>query len=127
MRIVVGVCLLSVVCMLAAGCGPGGPQRYDISGKVTYGGRPVPAGSVSFMPDTSKGNSGPGHNASIKEGQYRSAPGKGVVGGPHKIRIYGFDGKPVPQLPLGRPLFPPYTTEVDLPTDKSTYDFDIPK
>jgi hypothetical protein len=45
--------------LISAGCGSSGPPRYHISGKVTYGGQPVAAGSVMLVPDTSQGNTGP--------------------------------------------------------------------
>lgn len=127
MRITIVGCLIATIGLSAAGCGPSGPPSYEISGKVTYLGQPLPAGTVSFAPDTSKGNNGPGYNVNVKDGWYCSAPGKGIVGGPYKVKIFGFDGKPVPQFPLGKPLFPPYNTEVDLPAKNSTHDFDIPK
>jgi hypothetical protein len=36
---------------LLAGCGPGGPRLAPVRGKVTYRGRPVTTGTVTFVPD----------------------------------------------------------------------------
>jgi hypothetical protein len=35
--------------LLVVGCGPSGPNRVKVSGKVTYKGQPVPTGSVTFL------------------------------------------------------------------------------
>lgn len=118
----------------SSGCGGGGgPQRHTVSGKVTHQGRPVPAGSVAFEPDTSRGGSGPGAVAEIKDGRYRTARGKGPAAGPHRVRVTGYDG--VPQtidgtpggmfLPEGKALFAPYQTTVDLPSGDSEHDFEV--
>lgn len=120
--------------LLAAGCGSGGAGRLSVSGKVTYQGRPVPAGSVTFEPDASRGASGPGAVAEIKDGRYRTPSGKGPTAGPHRVRITGYDGKPCTLdgtpggmwLPQGKALFPQYQTTVDLPADASAQDFDVP-
>ena len=42
--------LAAVLCMLA-GWSPKPPPRYDLSGKVTYQGVPVPRGYIVFRPD----------------------------------------------------------------------------
>ena len=121
--------------LLAPGCGSGGgPGRLAVSGKVTYQGQPVPAGSVAFEPDASRGGSGPGAVAQIKDGRYHTARGKGPTAGPHRVRITGYDGKPctidgTPDgmfLPEGKALFAPYETTVDLPPDDSEQDFEVP-
>jgi hypothetical protein len=116
-----------------AGCGSAesGPQRYHVSGNVTYDGKPVPKGFITFSPDTSKGNEGPGSGAPIENGTYDTSGGKGTVGGPHRVRIVGYDGVPTTEqgeeLPDGKPLFPPYETTVDLPKEQNhRHDFEIP-
>jgi len=114
------------------GCGQtnDGPQRYQVSGSVTYDGKPVVAGFVTFAPDTSKGNTGPGGGAPIRNGQFRTDAGKGIVGGPHVVRIIGYDGiKTVmegEELVDGKPLFDPFETSIDFPKQDTTHDFVIP-
>ena len=55
--------LLVVACciaMFSSGCGdPSGPKLVAVVGKITVDGQPVKAGTLSFRPDKSKGNSSP--------------------------------------------------------------------
>jgi len=124
-----GVTLAVLVPASLAGCGGNaGPERYDLSGAVTYGGKPVPAGMILFAPDVSQGNKGPGAMVEFVDGRYRTASGKGTVGGPHVIRIVGYDGKPSPggESTAVKPLFTEYKLEIDLPREDATRDFDVP-
>ena len=121
---------LPVLTMLAVGCGGGedGPQRFDIAGTVTSKGAPVPHGFIQFMPDSSKGNSGPAGSATIIDGKFDTAvSGKGTVGGPHQVVISGFDGKAdiENELPYGMPLFSENKSEIDLPKSNHKQDFNI--
>lgn len=122
------VCLALAACGLAivAGCGEEGPTRYQLSGKVTYGGQPIPAGSVTFIPDSSQGNSGPAASVDIVNGMYNTSSGKGHVGGPHILKITGLDGKASDEFPKGAPMFPDYETKADLPKEDGTKDLDVP-
>lgn len=123
--------ILAVAAATAAltGCGDGGPPRYRVSGSATYAGQPIPAGSIVFQPDGAKGNKGPAGFATIKDGKYDTREGgKGVIGGPHQVRIAGFDGVKKEDMPDGAPLFPEFNTDLDLPKDKDFQkDFDVPK
>ena len=123
--------LISLLLAGAVGCHRNsGPARYDLSGSVTYAGKPVPAGQILFVPDASKGNDGPGTAADIRNGRYQTEPGQGTIGGAHVVSIFGLDGKPIPyggvMNPTGSPLFPEYKTQVDLPRQASTQDFTVP-
>jgi hypothetical protein len=108
------------------GCGESDRiPRYDLSGDITYDGKPVPGGYISFRPDGKKGNRGPGASAVITDGRYETGSGEGTVGGPHIAVIHGTDGVPYNtedgyHIPVGRPLFPKYTMRIDLPKDKAT-------
>jgi hypothetical protein len=54
----------------------------------------------------------------------------GVVGGPHRVRIIGYDGVPAKvqgeELADGKPLFPPYETTVDFPRERTEKNFEVP-
>ena len=111
------------------GCGRGtGPRRYDISGQVTYQGAPVPLGEISFDPvDQEYG----GGYASIQDGRFDTSAdgGRGHLGGPHQVRIVGFEGTFDPAQAddaAVSALFSPYETTVELPTGRSTMDFEVP-
>jgi len=116
------VLLLSVFCL---GCGGSGVDRYQISGNVTYAGKPLAAGNISFEPDAAAGNSGPGVSARIENGKYATESGKGTVGGKHIVRITP------PELASGSDTtgavqFETFKTTVDLPKQDAQKDFDIP-
>lgn len=123
--------MVAVMMLLAAGCAQQGPTRHSLSGNINYDGKPVPAGEISFEPDASRGNKGPSAVATITAGKYETAPNFGVVGGPHRARIRGFDGIPV-QLPgetpilQGTPLFEEHVIAIDLPEAATRHDFDLP-
>ena len=52
---VAAVLLVSVGC----GSGPSGPQRYPLSGTVTYDGKPVVRAEIFLAPNDDLGNTGP--------------------------------------------------------------------
>jgi len=114
--------------VLAAGCGPAGPQRYPVSGSVTLDGRPVPGCTLLFAPDVARGNSGPAAFAVGRDGRYETYPGHGIVGGPHLVTLTAFDtpvsesGEPVPFSEI----VPAHQIEVDLPLGPARHDFEIP-
>lgn len=123
-----GIAVVAALGMV--GCSPAakGPVRHAISGAITFGGDPVPVGTIAFEPDAAAGNTGPAGYGDIKNGKYVTQGRFGAVGGPHIVRIEGFD-PPDPADPNAspRPLFREYTTKIDLPRESSKQDFDVPK
>lgn len=121
--------------LLVAACAAERPHRYELSGHVTFKGQPVPVGTIVFVPDESKGNRGPGTSAGIADGRYRTPPGQGTIGGPHKVRLSGYDGwvRPIPgapsgqMMPAGPPLFENVELEVEIPRADATLDFHLPR
>ena len=114
--------LIGGACLAMLGCAEEGPQRYDVSGTVTYKGEPIAAGTVQFVPDAAQGNRGPSGQATIVDGKFdTSTSGIGVVGGPHIVTIQAFDGKAVPELdlPNGKPIFYSYEEKLDLPREEA--------
>jgi hypothetical protein len=113
--------------LFAVGCGDSGPRRYDLSGTVTFDGKPIPAGSIVFQPDTTAGNSGPQGTAEIRDGKYDTAQGgKGVVGGPHVVRVRGLDRAATSEDDPVQELFPEYELKQDLPKESGTVDIQVP-
>ena len=80
-RSVAVVFALGLGLISSLGCGASDPRRYSVSGNVKFGGKPVPAGAIRSAPDAAKDNTGPGTQASIKEGYYETPRGQGTVGG----------------------------------------------
>ena len=124
------ICALVALALTAAvvGCGGDGVARYDVHGTVIYNGQPLPAGTIVFEPDSSKGNKGPQGFAEIRNGEYdTSRSGKGVVQGPQIARVTGYDGHAATEeSPMGTPLFPEYTTSFDVQEGSSELNVDIP-
>src|SRR4051812_38892081 len=105
--------LLAVALVATAGCGS---SSYRLSGKVTFNGKPVPAGRIFFDADARGQNTGASGFADIVDGVYdTSGTGKGVSGGPTVVRIQGFHKEGADDSGFGAPLFGEYTTRVDLP------------
>jgi hypothetical protein len=114
-----------VVSIVAVGCG--GKKQHHVSGKILYGGEPLPAGVIWF--DPAPKNDAPQGYAIIKNGEYNTAQagGRGVNGGAYTIRIEGFDGKPGNELPMGKPLFTDFQQDFELPKADSKQNFEVPR
>ncbi|MFA8019645.1 hypothetical protein [Bremerella cremea] len=88
------------------GCSPRGPEMGEVSGKVTYRGKPLPTGTITFIPET---EGMPRASAEIQEdGTYvaETRPyGRGIPLGKHRVMISAvIDHGPNQQV---EPLLPP--------------------
>lgn len=91
------------------GCGDGGPKTAPVHGRITYKGKPVPNGSIVFIP-----KSGPPASADIdSEGKYALKtfkPGDGAVLGTHEVMITALQDMkgrlPEDRTPLPPPIVP---------------------
>lgn len=113
--ILVGVCLLP-------GCfGESGPQRFRVSGEITFDGKPVPHGEILFTPDSGQGNSGPQGIAMIQDGKFdtKGSRAPGVAGGPTVIQVAALADE------KGK-LLCEYQFNLDLPKSDSTKKIEIP-
>lgn len=120
--------MLAVLGIAFTGCG--GTAGFDVSGKVTFGGKPIPKGKIYFFPDGSKKNTGASGFADIKDGTYNTASpgGQKIIGGPMIVKIEGFDpsakGPETPGDTSGevtiKSLFPAYETTADFPKGTNT-------
>lgn len=123
-------CFFSICVSLlisVAGC-DSGPERYTVSGTVTFNGTPVPIGQLVFTPDHPKGNKGPQGVADIYEGEI-SQNARKMVGGPHWMQVQAFDGKEFEgeemTIKYGKDLLPMQMVEVDLPKADAKLTIDI--
>lgn len=118
----------TVILGCAVGCSKEEKKSGQVSGTVTFKGKPVPAGYVSFMPDASAGNTGAVKVAQIKDGIYNTAAdtGPGISPGANIIRVAGFDGNPKPGFGQGKQIFNPIELRESLPEGTSTKDFTVP-
>ncbi|MEX1039113.1 MAG: hypothetical protein WDZ51_00680 [Pirellulaceae bacterium] len=123
----------------ALGCGADDSgSRFQLSGTVTYEGKPVPFGRIDFVPDSTAGNSGPAGYADIVDGKYdTSKTGKGTSGGAYVANVSGSSAPPVVQTVGDEEFFknPPAVTtslfqnvriKTDIPKETSTIDFEVP-
>jgi hypothetical protein len=118
--------LLAVALATAVGCS-GEEKLYNVTGSVSFSGKPIPKGLIHFDPDPTKKTGGQSGYAEILDGKYTTAvKGKGVRGGAYQIRVQGFDGKEAPEAPFGQFLFPEYTTTKDFPPHDSEYNVEVP-
>lgn len=125
--------VLAPVLLALVGC-HGSPEdkRVNIAGNATFGGKPIVFGSIDFVPDGSKGHSGPAGSATIVDGKYDTAAGGGgIFPGPHTVRITGFDARPperkseLDPAPEVQPLFTNYTVSLELKV--SPVNLDVPE
>jgi hypothetical protein len=121
------LCGFSLALALVAGCSSERPKG-QVSGTVKFNGKLVPEGTITFMPDSAKGNKGPATLAVIKDGKYDTAQEQksGVFAGEYMVVIAGFDGKPTTGFPQGKPIFNPHTINDNFPAGNSQKDFDVP-
>ncbi len=123
---------LLIVLGFTAGCGD---STTRLSGKVTFNGKPVPAGKIYFIPDGAKGNKGATGYANIVDGTYDTSAtgGRGSAPGAVVVAIEGNDptatNKPAKGDTSGettvKSLFPRYETTLDV-SGSATKDFDVP-
>src|SRR5262245_4915561 len=115
--------------LIVAGAGCSSEERlYDVSGTVTFEGKPIPAGIVYFDPDPTQPGSGRQGVANIVDGKFTTADkGRGVAGGSYTLRVTGFDGKTANEAPLGRGLFPEYQVKKVIPAENTEMSIEVPR
>ena len=113
--------------LVPAGCS-GEKPTTQLSGTVTFKGKPVPSGYINFMPDSTKKVYGEVRMVRIKDGAYATKEGNanGIFPGEAQIVISGFDGKPLDYYPDGKQIFNPWQTTGTVPAKKGTMDFSVP-
>jgi hypothetical protein len=109
---------------LAVGCSAK-QEMAQVSGKVTFQGKPVPAGWISFTPEPGKGSV---RVCQIKDGVYDSSKEEnpGIYPGKNLIKIAGFNGKKEFRWGQGKQIFNPVDDTLDVAPGSMTKDFEIP-
>ena len=109
------------VVFVGAGCSDPGPQRFRISGNVTFDNQPIQHGDILFTPDGAKENSGPQGIAQIRNGKFDTGAvdGKGIAGGHTVVRITGFTAQ-------GGKILCETEIRLELPRADQTKSFDVP-
>ncbi len=104
---------MAVACgaLAFAGCGSEGPERAIVSGTVSYGGEPIKAGQIRFIP--SKGTKAPTSGAEIIDGRYTAEARGGVPVGTHRVEILAH--RPNARFRELTESLPPDATELERP------------
>jgi hypothetical protein len=125
--------LAGAMCLLLPGCGGSEErERYELSGTVTYQGKPVEMGSLMFEADKSVGDFAPLSTAQIVDGKYRTNPKDSPAAGLYHVRVTGVDMKeaildPPPGEPAYLPsLFAPCFVDVQVPPPNGVFDIVVP-
>lgn len=100
LRLRLRLSLLLTVALGVVGCGsPSGLTLGRVEGKITYKGEPLKRGTVIFMPDESKGGTGPAAMGTIgTDGSYvmtTEQTGDGATVGLHKVGIVAPGDSPI--------------------------------
>ena len=126
-------CVFLLAAIVSTGCGP--RDRYALSGSVTFDGKPIAAGTITFVPFGAGKTGRTAGFCEIKAGKYATQKGRNPGSGPHRVMISGCDGAPyqsqmgeiVQNYPMGKPLFPSHLVEIDVPEKNgSVFDFVVP-
>lgn len=126
-------CVGAALLLILPGCGPDGPARSKVSGRVTYKGQPVSKGIIRFLIDDRPTSMG-----QIEMGEYTIDQNGGVPVGSGKVEIEGFEDttKLIHSSPTGvktyeaKQILPPkYNTTSELTVEivrgKNKKDFDL--
>ena len=85
-----GRCCLGILLLAAslAGMGCGGEPVVQVSGEITFNGKPVPAGRLWFNPDFSQGNDGPAGSAEIRQSARAVLPSRASSAPSRNTNVY---------------------------------------
>ena len=125
---------------LAAGCNRGGEGLAVVKGKVNYNGKPVPNGTINFLPDDGNKPSATGEIQA--DGSYAlttfqsNHASEGAVIGKHKVVIVAMQDMasrlPEERIPLPPPIVPikytsPATSDLTATVEdkENQIDFDL--
>ena len=111
---------MAVIGLLAVGCG----GRSDVTGTVTRGGQPMPAGSVSFTPND--GLPGSGATAAVTEGQFRVPAERALRPGRYSVVVTPDAPPGVDPESLPASTFVQYETTIEVRDQFDPVQIDLP-
>jgi hypothetical protein len=130
---------LCFVCLTPAGCSRRdyeGPQRFPLSGRVTYDGEPIDYGAISFLP--TDGSTQRPSGALIENGTYNVTEEYGANAGRYRVEIRWHkltgtkfrDPDSGEMLDARKEALPPRFHEqseltAEVSAEKTTFDFDL--
>jgi len=132
--------LVGVMALALPGCGPGSGGLAVVKGKISYKGKPVPNGTINFLP--SDGNKPSATGEIQSDGSYElktylsNKPSNGAVIGQHKVVIVAMmdmgNALPEQRTPLPPPIVPvkytsPATSDLtaNVENKENTINFDL--
>jgi len=116
------VCL-GALALAVTGCGGGG---VAVTGTVTRGGQPLPAGTIAFEPESRSGTTGPGASTAIQDGKFALEGNKKLPPGHYLVRISPPPLRSGTDLKTAPPQFKPWETKMELKPDAGPLTLDIP-
>lgn len=109
------IAAIAIGSLLLVGCGP---QQGQLSGTITYRGKPIQSGEILFTGDESRGHSCPGVMVEIHNGSFRTPPERGHWGGPYIAYVTAYKGQDT--------VFANYEMHIDLPQGNTTVELVVP-
>jgi hypothetical protein len=124
---------LGFAAFVVLGCGESFP-RHPVSGTVTYGGKTLAAGSITFEPTESVGKIAPTGMARIENGRFQTPRDQSPTTGRYVVRVVGHDPKILAEIEKNPnkefvgtlDMFPPYELTVDIPPPGGELTIDVP-
>jgi len=132
--------LVGIAALALPGCGPGSGGLAVVKGKISYKGKPVPNGTINFLPNDGNKPSATGEiqpDGSYELKTYLSnKPSNGAVIGQHKVVIVAMmdmgSALPEQRTPLPPPIVPvkytsPATSDLtaNVEDKENTINFDL--
>lgn len=111
--------------LFVTSCGSGN-GRQELEGSVTYQGKPLPYGTVTFEPDKSMGQNAVQASGEVVDGRLKTTPGFGARPGPHVALVTGYDRAPTDNGPAPRELFVNVSVPVVVEPGSKTVNLDVP-
>lgn len=110
--------------LFAVGCG--GPSAVPVSGTVTRGGTPLPAGTVAFEPKAESGTTGAGSWAEVRDGAFSIPASKNLTPGTYTVRVSPVTLGSGQDLKTAPPQFKPWETTVELKSGNEPLKLELP-